>query len=89
MVDSSGRPGSTTEMPIPLSYREIADDLAARMESGEYPAETLLPSYRELADLYSVSVTTIQQALRLLRDRGLIVGRQGRGVFVAPRDTPG
>ncbi|MFI9641132.1 GntR family transcriptional regulator [Micromonospora sp. NPDC051925] len=69
-------------MPIPMSSRQIADDLTARIRSGEYPPGSKLPSLRELADLYSVSVSTIQRALELTRDRGLTVGRAGAGVYV-------
>ncbi|SCF42887.1 regulatory protein, gntR family [Micromonospora matsumotoense] len=47
-----------------------------------YPPGSKLPSLRELADLHSVSVSTIQRALELTRDRGLTVGRAGAGVYV-------
>ncbi|MGW4467441.1 GntR family transcriptional regulator [Micromonospora sp. NPDC004704] len=69
-------------MPIPLSSRGIADDLDARIRAGEYPPGSKLPSLRELADLYSVSVSTVQRALELIKDRRLIEGSQGRGVYV-------
>jgi GntR family transcriptional regulator len=71
-------------MPIPTTgYREVAEDIAARIRSGEYPPGERLPTYRELADLYSVSVTTVQRAIIILQDRGLVVGLQGRGLWVA------
>ena len=44
-----------------------------------------LPSGKDLAANYGVARMTIQQALRLLRDEGLIVSRQGSGVFVRDR----
>ncbi|MDG4798670.1 winged helix-turn-helix domain-containing protein [Micromonospora sp. WMMD1082] len=71
-------------MPIPTGgYREVAEDLATRINSGEYPPGERLPTYKEFADLYSVSVTTVQRAIIILQDRGLIVGLQGRGLWVA------
>ncbi|MBM0275303.1 GntR family transcriptional regulator [Micromonospora tarensis] len=70
-------------MPIPMSSRQIADDLSDRIRAREYPAGSRLPTLRELAELYSVSVSTIQRALELTRDRGLTVGRAGSGVYVA------
>ncbi|WP_330438845.1 winged helix-turn-helix domain-containing protein [Micromonospora sp. NBC_00821] len=70
-------------MPIPMSSRQIADDVSDRIRAGEYPAGSRLPTLRELAELYSVSVSTIQRALELTRDRGLTVGRAGSGVYVA------
>lgn len=66
-----------------LSYREIANDIEARIRTGEYPPGSELPSYARLADLYSVSRATVTRAYGLLRDRRLVYGEQGRGVFVA------
>jgi len=70
-------------VPRHLSYREIADDLAARIGLGEYPRGMALPSYKQLSDIYGVSVATVARAIGLLRDRGLVYGEPGRGVFVA------
>jgi DNA-binding GntR family transcriptional regulator len=68
--------------PARLTYKDIAADLDARIRSGEYPAGVMLPSYRAIAEIYSVSVTTAQSALRILRERGLIRGQLGVGNFV-------
>ena len=46
-----------------------------------------LPTYNELSDLYDVSVTTVQRAIIVLQTRGLVVGLQGRGLWVA-EDVP-
>ena len=67
---------------IPPTYREIADELTRRIKAGQYKPGTMLPSYSKLADEFEVSVSTIQQALRILRERGLTTGRPGRGVYV-------
>lgn len=70
-------------MPIPKTYLEIADDLAARIAAGEYPPGKMIPSYAHIADIYSVSVSTAQRAVRVLQhERHLVVGASGRGVFV-------
>ena len=37
-----------------LNTQQIADDIADRIRSGEYPAGSALPSYTQLAELYSV-----------------------------------
>ncbi|MEV7268391.1 winged helix-turn-helix domain-containing protein [Micromonospora aurantiaca] len=71
--------------PCRLTYEQIADDLAARILAGEYPPHTPLPSLRELATLYSVSVPTIQKAHIVLRTRGLTYGVPGAGVFAEDR----
>jgi GntR family transcriptional regulator len=73
-------------MTIPLDYRGIANDIAARIATGEYPPGGKIPSYSQLAKLYSVSISTAQRAVIVLRERGLVVGAQGRGVFVRERD---
>lgn len=67
---------------IPPTVREIAADLTDRIKSGEYPPGTRLPPARELADLYGVSVASVQRATTLLHERGLTIGRPGLGVYV-------
>lgn len=89
MVSYVSQPGSVTMPPKQLTYEEIADDLEARIVSGEYPAESKLPSYRDLAAIYGVNVSTIGRAMALLRDRELVYGQQGRGVFVEPEPPQG
>lgn len=72
-------------MPIPMSSAEIVEDLTDRIYDGEYPPDTKLPSYRELGDLYRVSFSTIAKVILVLRERGLVVGAPGRGVYVVER----
>jgi len=70
-------------VPIPPTMEELLNDLVSRIEQGEFPPGTQLPSGRQLAAHYGVSPATIQRATATLRRRGLLVGRPGRGVFVA------
>lgn len=69
-------------MPRRLTQRQIAVDLAERIRNGEYPPGSQLPSYRQLADLYSVSVSTAQRVILILSVQGLVQGEPGRGTFV-------
>lgn len=69
-------------MPRHMTYRQIADDIAARIGHGEYRAAAKIPSYQQLAQLYSVSISTAQRAVLVLQERGLVYGEPGRGVFV-------
>ena len=46
-----------------------------------------LPGERELAEQYAVAYTTIRRAMEVLRDRGVIVTRQGRGTFVESHEV--
>lgn len=62
---------------------ELIDDLLSKIKNGTYPPGTQLPSGRKLAAEYDVSHSTIQRAMANLRERGVLVGRPGRGVFVA------
>lgn len=69
-------------VPRRLTWREIADDLAQRIRGGEYPAGGRIPSYREVAALYGVSISTAAKAISRLTDRGLIETDLGRGNVV-------
>lgn len=73
---------SSGTMTRHLSAAEIADDIRERIRTGEYPPGSKLPSYPQLAEMYSVHSATIQRAMTILRTRGDVYGEQGRGVFV-------
>jgi GntR family transcriptional regulator len=64
--------------------RQVADDIRTRIESGELAPGAQLPSERELVDRYKVSRPTIRDAVKLLREQGLVRAEHGRGVFVRP-----
>jgi GntR family transcriptional regulator len=87
VVIRMGVPNGELAMPIPRTgYREVADDLDARIQSGEYPPGSKIPSYSELKAIYGVGVTAVQRAILVLRERGLVEGVAGRGVYV--RESP-
>ena len=64
-------------------YQQIADELRARLGSGELRAGQLLPSESELSSDYDASRVTVRRALEGLREEGLVDSRQGFGWFVA------
>lgn len=66
-------------------YQQVAHDLRASILTRRFEPGEKLPSGPELAKHYGVARMTVQQAVRLLRDEGLIVSRQGSGVFVRAR----
>jgi len=71
-------------------YIQVANAIAARIEVGEITHK--LPAERDLAEQYGVAYQTVRHSMQILRDRGLIITRQGRGTFVAPaarREEPG
>lgn len=69
-----------------FTYVQVANHLASRIEVGEFMHK--LPAERALAEEYGVAYQTLRHAMEVLRDRGLIVTRQGRGTFVAPTARP-
>ncbi len=74
-----------TEPSKRLAYVKVADDITARITSGELAPGARLRSERDLADEYQVSVDTIRRAAELLRERGLIETVQGSGTYVMER----
>ncbi|KOX13345.1 transcriptional regulator [Saccharothrix sp. NRRL B-16348] len=69
------------------AYRQVATDIRAKIESGEYAPGAPIPSERTLVDQYGVSRPTIRDAIALLRQEGALIAEHGRGVFVRPRAT--
>jgi len=77
--------------PSMPKYRQIAADLRARIERGEYPPGSRLPTRPELAEMYDAAVGTVAQALSELRTEGWIETAQGAGIFALsppPRRGP-
>ena len=64
-------------------YQQAAARIRERIQAGELGPR--LPSYMTLAHELGVSPMTVQRAIGVLRDEGLIVTIPGRGVFVADR----
>jgi len=66
-----------------LVYVQVADWITGRIERGELRPGHKLPAERDLASEIGVGYMTVRRAMRLLRERGLIVTVVGRGTFVA------
>jgi DNA-binding GntR family transcriptional regulator len=77
-------PKIDTDGPVPV-YVQVADHIAARIESGELERGRRLRPERELAAWYGVAYDTIRRTTALLRERGLIVTVHGRGTFVSDK----
>lgn len=65
-------------------YLQIADQLRALIERGEYRPGTHLPPERELSKRLGVSRTSVREALIALEIGGLVRVRVGSGVEVLP-----
>lgn len=63
-------------------YRAALSTLRQEITAGRFRSADMLPSERDVADLLSVSRTTLRRVLARLADEGLLVQRQGLGTFV-------
>jgi DNA-binding FadR family transcriptional regulator len=68
-------------------YRQIADQLRALIDSGEFPPGSRLPAERELAKMLGVSRASVREAMIALEVIGLVDVRVGNGVLVC--EPPG
>ena len=67
--------------PVPL-WAQVCEDLRRRIDSGEFSAG--FPGELSLTEAYDVSRHTIREALRVLREEGLVRRERGRGTTVEP-----
>lgn len=74
-------------MPEP-KYRQIADDLRRRIESGELKPGAQLPTETDLGEHYGASRNTIRDAIKMLITPGLVETRAGQGTFVIEKPPP-
>jgi DNA-binding FadR family transcriptional regulator len=72
-------------------YRQIAGQIVALIDRGEFSAGSRLPPERELAVLLGVSRTSVREAIIALEIAGRVEVRVGTGIFVTDpglRKTP-
>lgn len=69
-------------------YQEIADDLRARIEAGEFPVGAQLPGISALQQHYGVrGLNTIRAAQQRLVEEGILRTQQGVGAFVVGTES--
>ena len=69
----------------PTLVEQVVNAIVSEIVDGELPSNSRLIQ-DELARAYGVSRQPVQQALLLLRDRGLVREAPGRGLIVSPID---
>jgi GntR family transcriptional regulator len=69
------------DLPVP-KYYQIAVSLRQQITSGKLKPSDQIPTEESLCAEFGVSRGTVQKAIQLLMDEGLIVREQGRGSFV-------
>jgi DNA-binding GntR family transcriptional regulator len=70
----------------PTLVEQVVNAIVSEIVDGELPANSRLIQ-DDLARAYGVSRQPVQQALLLLRDRGLVREAPGRGLIVSPLDV--
>lgn len=68
-------------------YLRIYEELREEIVSGLYPLGSKLPSKRDLADRFGVSVITVEHAYSMLAEEGYLQSRQRSGYFVTYEET--
>jgi GntR family transcriptional regulator len=69
-------------------YRQIAEDLRARIESGGLEPGSQLKTEIELREQYNASRNTVRDAIKWLTTLGLVETRPGQGTFVVEKINP-
>jgi len=72
----------------PLSAKRSAliyESILKLIISGDFPENSRLPSEAELAQRFGASRPVVREALKHLRDDGLVVSRRGSGSYVTHR----
>lgn len=63
-------------------YEQLADSFIQRIEQAYYQRGDKLPSIRQASQSHHVSIATVQEAYRLLEERGLVEVRPKSGYYV-------
>lgn len=70
------------------AYARIAEDLRGKIASRDIKPGGQLPSELELRDQYKASRNTVLDAIKKLKDEGLVETRPGQGWFARVRIVP-
>ncbi|MGI6359442.1 MAG: GntR family transcriptional regulator [Acholeplasmatales bacterium] len=69
----------TTKKPF---YIQIREELLKKIESGVWPEGIMIPTEKELAQMYDVSRVTIRKAISQLVDQKYLIRKAGFGTVV-------
>ena len=75
---------NSSSVPI---YEQIKNSIINQIMNDELKEDEAIPSIRNLAQDIKISVMTIKKAYDELEQEGYIISRQGKGTFVAPKNT--
>jgi GntR family transcriptional repressor for pyruvate dehydrogenase complex len=80
---SAASPDTSARLVVDRLSDRLAARLRQQIESGALQPGDRLPTEPQLAEAHGVSRTVVREAVHQLRSQGLLVSRQGAGVFVA------
>jgi len=69
-------------VPIPL-YFQLKEAILAEMKSGNYKSHDLIPTEKELSEMYQISRTTVRQAITELVQEGWLYRIKSKGTFIS------
>lgn len=69
----------------PRVHRQVVEALALSILRGEMPPGHVLPPESTLCDTFGISRSALREAIRALKEKGLLDGRPRAGTIVRPR----
>lgn len=69
-------------IPIPL-YFQLKSLLLEEIKKNEYPVDSLIPTEKEISEMFQISRTTVRQAITELVQAGWLYRIKSKGTFVA------
>lgn len=63
-------------------YAQVKEDLLSKINNDQFASTEKLPSEKELAEIYGVSIITIRRAVSELVEQNVLKRKQGKGTFI-------
>ncbi|WP_089013731.1 winged helix-turn-helix domain-containing protein [Micromonospora inositola] len=78
-IRADHRLGCLPPVPPQYAYQRVAEDMANRIKSGEFPPGSRLPSRAKLCEQYEVSSFVADRVFLILKMQGLTESLPGAG----------
>ncbi|WP_432664018.1 PLP-dependent aminotransferase family protein [Wukongibacter baidiensis] len=85
MINIDWKPIKNSSKPI---YKQIVNYFKKKISSGEWPVDSVIPTQRELAQIFEVNRSTIVSALDELKAEGILEGRGKGGTKIVSQFLP-
>jgi GntR family transcriptional regulator len=77
-----GKDQLNKSVPIPL-YFQLKEAILDEMRNGNYKSDDLIPTEKELSEMFEISRTTVRQAITELVQEGWLYRIKSKGTFVS------